>query len=177
MSTTHHQVAGKCNSSGTRARVKWLLRRRSIGSLFPRFLGPFGARSGKVADKKCTGLQRELDLHFKIANCLGRGTFWRGGRHRSAKYARDYSEILVLRNNRRKLGGSERCQICTVKSPMSALRERWSIWWVLLYAFAPGCDKTQWRGRTAKHDWCCDAPGKRDCSWRLRNGLYELRGR
>ena len=22
---------------------------------------------------------------------------------------------------------------------------------LLLYAFAPGCDKTQWRGRTAKH--------------------------
>jgi hypothetical protein len=25
----------------------------------------------------------------------------------------------------------------------------------------------------AKHEWCCDAPG-RDCSWRLINALWQL---
>ena len=43
MSTTHHQVAGKCNSSGTRARVKWLLRspkyRLSVSTVSGAFRG------------------------------------------------------------------------------------------------------------------------------------------
>ena len=38
--------------------------------------------------------------------------------------------------------------------------------------FATACDKTLWHRRAQESiQWCCDAPGKRDCSWRLLNTL------
>ena len=73
MSTTHHQVAGKCNSSearqftgeNTRARNPVFFRPGNVApgvaAVGSRFRGCV-ARSAKVVDKKCTGLQRELDL-------------------------------------------------------------------------------------------------------------------
>ena len=59
----------------------------------------------------------------------------------------------------------------TESSPVSALRKRWSIW-----CDAPAmqvCNRL-WQNvltrlRAAKQEWCCDAPGKRDCSWRVLN--------
>ena len=44
------------------------------------------------------------------------------------------------------------------------LRERCWIW----------CGTPAMRLPAAKHEWCCDAPGKQDYSWRVLNALQQL---
>ena len=66
-------------------------------------------------------------------------------------------------------------RICVAGSALLTLRECFSTW----------CDAPAglWhinalaRLRAAKHEWCCDAPRKRDCNWRLLNALQQLRER
>ena len=60
--------------------------------------------------------------------------------------------------------------------PFSALRGRWSIWRDA--PAMPVCCRL-WQNalarlHAAKHEWCCEAPGTRDCSWKLLNALYQL---
>ena len=65
------------------------------------------------------------------------------------------------------------------KSALLTLRECWPIW---LDAPAMRVCNRLWQNalarlRAVKHEWCCDAPGKRDCSWRLLNSCAKMRER
>ena len=148
MSTTHHQAVGKCNSSqaceftgektlGRETCLFWVV--WLLGS--PKYFRGFAARSGKVADKKCTGLWQELDLHFKISIKLRRrSTSGRWGQ----KNAHWNSERSIAYNTGKKTGmfGVTRnrlhCQRCAYVGRFSVT--------FLLRGFATGCEKTHWQG-------------------------------
>ena len=98
--------------------------------------------------------------------------FWKIGRqnvYETVARARFHINIA-----KKKLRGSERRRICVVESPIiPALRERWSI---QRGAPAIRACKRLWQNalarlRAAKHEWCYETPGKRDCSWRVLNAL------
>ena len=74
------------------------------------------------------------------------------------------------KNETEKMAPSEKPRICWVDSALLTLREFWLIWRdaPLLCGFASGCGKTHRHG-CAQQSWCCDAPGKQDCSRRLLN--------
>ena len=160
MSTTHHQVAGKCNSS-------------EAGQLTG-FCG-FGSWSGEVIVKECTGLWRELDMDFKtVLKKLWRSEhFWK---MRSAKCAPHCSKSSISPSKLlKKMWRSEhfwkmRSAKCTrlyrevdfkkksLKTTMFGVARNRSHCraarmlvdlvdvTLLLCVFATGCDKTHWRG-------------------------------
>ena len=97
----NHQVTGKCNDSGTHGNawippVKALLDATPCVSLSNLARGVAevgfrGASSDKVVDKKCSGLRRELNLHFTMLKLTATAAehFWK---IRPAKCAPDRSE-------------------------------------------------------------------------------------
>ena len=99
----HHQVAGKCNrSEAYELRVKTLSGTKPYFFSYkvafpwsPKYILCFrgcGPRSGKVADKKCTGQRGERNLQFKmLKNCI-LGTILED---EVAKCAQDWSERSI----------------------------------------------------------------------------------
>ena len=89
--------------------------------------------------------------------------FWK---MRLAKFARHCGESSV---SRKKLKGSEQRRICAVELPLQVSSARMLIDLAVTKRLA--------RLHAGKHPWCCDASGKRDCSWMLLNALQQLRER
>ena len=131
-----------------------------VGSLFPRLRASIW-ESSRQKVSICI-------LHFNMLKTWGARRsehFWK--MMRSEKCARDCRESSISQKSVKNWG------------PRSSLKSRpcWrcaNVGWfgatLLRFGFATGCDRL--RLRAAKHEWCYDAPGKRDCSWRLLNALY-----
>ena len=102
-----------------------------------------GLHLGKLSTKSA---QDYSESSIRASNCkklVGSGHFWKMG---SAKCAHD----------------SEQCG----KSTLLTLRECWLIWCSApaICRFSAVCD-TLAQLRAAKHEFCCDAPALRDCSF------------
>ena len=133
-------------------RVKWLVGSPESGLCFR---GGFGPRCGKVVDKKSA--EDCSRAWFALQNVKA----WTAVEHfwkiRSAKCARDCSESSICCKIRK----SWHVQSSATSSPLSALREHWSIWcdapamWVCSRLWQNALARL----RAAKHQWCCRAPG------------------
>ena len=138
-STTHHQVVGKCNGSGTPE----FTGENILGRSPTEGLRGFGARSGESRQQKAhrTVARFRFALHvFKLA-CLEH--FWK---MKLAKCAPDCSESSVSHKNRLKLHvRSSPGFVWTSRHYVSAeptLSD--SVPRSCFRGLATGCDKTRW---------------------------------
>ena len=151
----HHQVAGKCNSSeACEFRGANILGRESLCCFFGKaaaVVGEVGSLLSTKSVQDCSESSICISKCFEVGNNV----------HQTVARARFHIKRLKNWGDRRSL---KKSALLTVREDL-----------VRRSCYMRLCKRLgQYplsRLRAAKHEWCCGAPGKRDCSWRLLNAL------
>ena len=128
MSTTHHQVVGKCSSSEACEFTSEIFRWSGFRGRRSRVFVSAGAgidlrKLSEEVHRSVAGARFALQTVEKLT---GAEHFWK---MKSAKCSPHFSESSIShKKNRKNLSRSAQPRICVEESPLAALRERWSIW-------------------------------------------------